>query len=569
VSPLDWAVLAATLAGIVTYGSWRSRGVHTTESFLRAGKDIRWWTIGLSVIATQASAITFLSVPGQAYQDGLGFVQFYFGLPLAMVILSAVIVPIYHRLQLYTAYQYLEQRFDRRTRQFTALLFLTSRALASGLAIYAPALVLSAVLGWPALWTNFLLGGTTIVYTVLGGSRAVSRTQAAQMALISVGLVAALVIAVVRLPPNVSFVQGASLAGTLGKLHGVDFSLRFDTRYTLWSGLVGGLFLQLAYFGTDQSQVQRYLAGGPLSESRLGLLMNGLLKVPMQLFILFIGVMVFVFYQLNPPPLFFNRAELERVRERQGAAVAQLENAHAAVFAEKRAAIERLLAPGASAEVVAGARSEVRADEARLTSLRRQAGALVAKTIPGADPKDSDFIFLRFVLDHFPRGLIGLLVAVILSAAMSANSSALSSLGATTVVDFYRPRYPGATDRQTLLVARLSTLGWGLLAVSFAAFASLLDNLIQAVNELGSLFYGPMLGVFLVGFFLPWVHGRAAFWATVAGELVVLGSAALSKLGLLRIEFLWFNVIGCTLVVGLATVLQWALPGSSPTPRAV
>ena len=562
-SLVDWAVLAATLAAIVIYGSWRSRGVHTTESFLRAGKDIRWWTIGLSVIATQASAITFLSVPGQAYQDGLGFIQFYFGLPIAMVILSAVIVPIYHRLQLYTAYQYLEQRFDRRTRQFTALLFLVSRGLASGLAIYAPALVLSAVLGWPALWTNFLLGGTTILYTVLGGSRAVSRTQSAQMALISVGLVAALVIAVLRLPPNVSFAQGVSLAGTLGKLHGVDFSLRFDTRYTIWSGLLGGLFVQLAYFGTDQSQVQRYLAGGPLSESRLGLLMNGLLKVPMQLFILFIGVMVFVFYQLSPPPLFFNRAELERVRARDGAAVASLEAAHTAVFFEKRAAIERLLAPGARGEAVAAARSEVRADEARLTSIRRDAGALVARTFPGADPKDSDFIFLRFVLDHFPRGLIGLLVAVILSAAMSANSSALSSLGATTVVDFYKPKYPGATDRQTLLVARLATAAWGLVAVGFAAFASLLDNLIQAVNILGSLFYGPMLGVFLVGFFLVRVHGRAAFWATVVGEACVLAAAAFGRIG-----FLLYNVLGCALVVGLAPLLEWLLPASPGAPAA-
>jgi solute:Na+ symporter, SSS family len=563
VSLLDWGVLAATLAGIVTYGSWRSRGVHTTESFLRAGKDIRWWTIGLSVIATQASAITFLSVPGQAYQDGLGFVQFYFGLPIAMVILSAVIVPIYHRLHLYTAYQYLEQRFDRRTRQFTAFLFLVSRGLASGLAIYAPALVLSAVLGWPALWTNFLLGGTTIVYTVLGGSRAVSRTQSAQMALISVGLVAALFLAIHRLPAGVSFTQGLSLAGTLGKLQGVDFSLRFDTRYTIWSGLLGGLFVQLAYFGTDQSQVQRYLAGGPLTESRLGLLMNGLLKVPMQLFILFIGVMVFVFYQLNPPPLFFNRTELERVRQRQGPAVAQLEQAQAAVFAEKRAAIDRLLAPGAGPEAIAAARTEVRTGEARLSSLRKEAGALVAKTLPGADPKDSDFIFLRFVLDHFPRGLIGLLVAVILSAAMSANSSALSSLGATTVVDFYKPRHPEATDRQTLRVARLSTAAWGLLAVGFAAFASLLDNLIQAVNILGSLFYGPMLGVFLVGFFLAGVRGRAAFWATFIGELVVLAAAALGRIG-----FLWYNVLGCLLVVGLAPLLQWALPRSPSAPAA-
>jgi Na+/proline symporter len=555
VSTVDWAVLVATIAGIVAYGSWRSRHVQTTESYLRAGKDLRWWTIGLSVIATQASAITFLSLPGQAYEDGLGFVQFYFGLPIAMVLLSAIIVPVYHRLRVYTAYEYLELRFDRKTRQFTALLFLVSRGLASGLAIYAPALVLSAVLGWPVLWTNFLLGGTTIVYTVLGGSRAVSRTQSAQMAVIFLGLVAALVTVVTSFPADVSLGQGVALAGAMGKLQGVDLSLRFDTRYTLWSGLLGGLFVQLAYFGTDQSQVQRYLSGGPLTESRLGLLMNGLVKVPMQLFILFIGVMVFVFYQLSPPPLFFNGAALERLRERQGVEVARLEQAQATVFSEKRAAIDRLLSPGASPQSVALARTQVRADEARITALRKEAGALAARTLQGVDAKDSDFIFLRFVLDHFPRGLIGLLVAVILSAAMSANSAALSSLGATTVVDFYRPRRPDATDAQTLRVARIATAGWGIVAVGFAAYASLLDNLIQAVNVLGSLFYGPMLGVFLLGFFLKHVRGTAAFWATIAGEAVVLAAAAFGNLG-----FLWYNVIGCAVVVGAALLLQLALP---------
>jgi SSS family solute:Na+ symporter len=551
VSGLDWAVLVLTLAGIVAFGTWRSRGVHTTESYLRAGKDIRWWTIGLSVIATQASAITFLSVPGQAYQDGLGFVQFYFGLPIAMVLLSAIALPVYHRLRVYTAYEYLEQRFDRRTRQFTALLFLISRGLASGLAIYAPALVLSAVLGWPVLWTNWALGAVTVVYTVAGGSRAVSRTQTAQMAVIFVGLLIAFGMAVSLLPPDVPFGRGVALAGALGKLQGVDTSLRLDTRYTLWSGLFGGLFVQLAYFGTDQSQVQRYLAGGPLAESRRGLLMNGLLKVPMQLFILFIGVMVFIVYQLTPPPLFFNRAELERVRASHPAEVAKLESRHAQLFSEKRRAIDGWMKGQTPAEAL-------RVADAQLEAVRKDTGALVARTRPGADSKDADFIFLRFVLDHFPRGLIGLLVAVILSAAMSANSAALSSLGATTVVDFYRPRHPDASDARTLAVARGSTAVWGLVAVAFASFASLLDNLIQAVNVLGSLFYGPMLGVFLVGFFLARVGGRAVFWATVTGEIVVFAAAAFGHLG-----FLWYNVLGCAVVVGLAPLLQRISPRPS------
>jgi Na+/proline symporter len=559
VSGLDWAVLALTIGGILAYGSWRSRRVDTTDTYLRAGADLRWWTIGLSVIATQASAITFLSVPGQAYVDGVGFVQFYFGLPVAMVILSAVFLPIYHRLNVYTAYEYLEKRFDRRTRQFVAILFLVSRGLASGLAIYAPALVLSAVLGWPAGLTNLLLGGVTIAYTVAGGSRAVSRTQSAQMVVIFVGLVAALVTAVASFPSGVSLGQGIELAGALGKLHAVDLSPRVDTRYTLWSGLLGGLFVQLAYFGTDQSQVQRYLAGGPLSQSRLGLLMNGFLKVPMQFFILFIGVMVFVFYQLSPPPLFFDRATLEGVRERSGAEVARLETAYGAAFAEKRVAIDRMLAPSSAPAETAAARAEVRVQESRMESLRKEFGALATRTVPGADRKDSDFIFLRFVLDHFPRGLVGLLVAVILSAAMSANSAALSSLGATTVVDFYKPRHPGATDAQTLRVARIATAAWGVVAVGFAGFASLLDNLIQAVNVVGSLFYGPMLGVFLVGFFLKRVEGRAALAATLAGEASVLALAAFGNVG-----YLWYNVVGCALVVGLAPAIQAGFRSASP-----
>ncbi|HSP19432.1 MAG TPA: sodium:solute symporter, partial [Myxococcaceae bacterium] len=332
----------------------------------------------------------------------------------------------------------------------------------------------------------------------------------------------------------------------------VDTSLRLDTRYTLWSGLLGGLFVQLAYFGTDQSQVQRYLAGGPLAESRRGLLMNGLLKVPMQLFILFIGVMVFVVYQLTPPPIFFNRAELERVRATHAVEVGRLEERQARLFEEKRRAIDAWLTDPGSVD-------RLRAAEGKVQALRKETGALVARAHPGADPKDADFIFLRFVLDHFPRGLIGLLVAVILSAAMSANSAALSSLGGTTVVDFYKPRHPDAPDARTLAVARWSTAAWGLLAVGFATFASLLDNLIQAVNVLGSLFYGPMLGVFVVGFFIARVGGRAAFWATVAGEIAVLAAAAFGSVG-----FLWYNVLGCAVVVGLAPLLQRVWSRSSP-----
>ncbi|HEX7671374.1 MAG TPA: hypothetical protein VF395_17395, partial [Polyangiaceae bacterium] len=420
---IDWAVLALTIAAIVAYGTFRVR-IETMDGFLRGGADLRFWTIGLSIIATQASAITFLSTPGQAYEDGMGFVQFYFGLPIAMVILAAVIVPIYHRLEIYTAYEYLEARFDRKTRQLTAFLFLIQRGLSIGLSIYAPAIVLSAVLGWSAHSTNLVLGTVTILYTVAGGSRAVSRTQTLQMAVIFCGMVAAMGYVIWRLPPEVPFGGAVTIAGTLGKLHVIDTSFDLDKRYTLASGLIGGLFLSLAYFGTDQSQVQRYLSGSPLAESRLGLLMTGLVKIPMQLFILFVGVMVFVFYQLTPPPLFFRDADLARIREAAPAEVARLESDAARAFADKRAAISSLIAPGGAGDPAAQA--AVRDGERRMGEVRKGTRALVKRVNPSADPKDSDYVFIRFVLDHFPHGLIGLLVAVILCAAMSSSAGALS-----------------------------------------------------------------------------------------------------------------------------------------------
>ena len=525
----------------------------TVASFVRAGADLRWWSIGLSIMATQASAITFLSVPGQAYEDGMGYLQFYFGLPIAMVILAAVIVPIYHRLDVYTAYEYLEHRFDRKTRQLAAFLFLVQRGLSIGLSIYAPAIVLSSVLGWPVLATNLALGACTILYTVSGGSRAVSRTQTLQMTVILGGMAAALGYAIFRLPHDVSLPRAVALAGTLGKLQIVDLSARFDTRYTLWSGLLGGLFVALAYFGTDQSQVQRYLAGGPLAESRLGLLMNGLVKIPMQLFILFIGVMVFVFYQVNPPPLFFNRQALSRARAQASAEVAELEAEHAAAFEHKRTAIDHFMdaTDAGDDRALAHARDDLRAQERKLQDVRRATRALVARTGSGAEAKDADYIFIRFVLDQFPHGLIGLLVAAILCAAMSSSAAALSALGSTTVVDFYRLLKPGQSDAHYLVAARSFTALWGAFAVGFAGFAALLDNLIQAVNILGSLFYGPMLGVFVLGFATRRVRGTAAFVATLVGQVAVL-----LVFGLSQVSFLWYNVIGCAVVVALAPVLE-------------
>ncbi len=545
---LDWAVLAATIAAIVGFGVWRAREVRTVDGYLR-GRGQRWWTVGLSVAATQASAITFLSLPGQAYQDGLGFLQFYFGLPIAMVLLSATIVPLYYKLKVYTAYEYLEARFDRKTRQLTALLFLVSRGMAAGLSIYAPAIIVSTVMGWPIGITNVAIGALTIAYTVSGGNRAVARTQTAQMAIILAGMGLAFAYVLTRLHQNnLSFGDAMAVAGALGKVNPVDLSARFDQRYTLWSGLTGGLFVALAYFGTDQSQVQRYLSGATLRESRLGLLMNGLLKVPMQLGVLLVGLMVLVFYHVQPPPLSFREADLQRTAAGPRAVEVQaLQAAHGRAFAAARRDLDDLVRARQTNDALASnsAKAALRADEAALASLREQAQKLIAREVPGSDGKDADYVFITFVVRHFPAGLLGLLLAVIFCAAMSASAAALSALGTTSVVDFYRPSIRrAASDAHYLAAARWFTVGWGALAVGFAGFAALLDNLIQAVNIVGSLFYGPMLGVFLVGFFLRRVGGTAVFAATLAAQAAVIAVAALTRVG-----FLWYNVVGCAAVV--------------------
>jgi len=557
VSTLDWWVLAGTLLAIVAYGAWKTRGAQTAESYLRGGHDSRWYTIGLSIMATQASAITFLSMPGQAYEDGLGFVQFYFGLPIAMVILSATIVPLYYRLKVYTAYEYLESRFDLKTRLLTAFLFLLQRGLAAGLSIYAPSIILSTMLGWSLTWTTLAMGLVVVAYTVSGGTRAVSYTQTSQMAVMLGGMALAAAFVIWRLPAGVSLGEAVGVAGALGKMKAVDFSARFDTRYTLWSGLGGGLFVALAYFGTDQSQVQRYLSGASLRESRMGLLFNGLVKVPMQFLILFVGILVFAYYQFNRPPLVFNEVEAAHARTVQPASWQALDTAYEAAAGAKDAQVRAWLEASRSGgrDAVAAARGELVAADARVRALREDAKKLVAQASPRGEPNDADYIFLSFVLHHFPSGLVGLLVAVILCAAMSATASALNALGTTTVIDFYKRLHrPDASDRHYLVAAQGFTIFWGLVAIAFAALASHLDNLIQAVNVLGSLFYGPMLGVFLVGFFIKRVGGTAAFWATGVAQAVVLVIFAVSK-----VSFLWYNVIGCGVLVAVAVGLNAAI----------
>jgi len=553
VSPIDLLVMATTILAIAGYGVWKTARGQTAASYLK-GEGLAWPTIGLSIMATQASAITFLSVPGLAYEDGLRFVQFYFGLPLAMVVICAVFVPIYYRLGVYTAYEYLEQRFDMRVRAFAAVLFLVGRGLAAGISIYAPAIVLSAVLGWPLNLMNLLIGLVVIAYTVTGGAKAVSQTQKQQMVVILLGMFAAAGVIWASLPAEVGVAEVAGLTGALGRVNIVDFSLDPDSRYTFWSGITGGFFLALSYFGTDQSQVQRYLGGASLTESRLGLLFNGLVKIPMQMLILCIGLLVFTFYLFERPPLLFNDALMDDV---QAAPVAEqvqaLDHRYGEAFAARRDAARAWLAGDE------GARAELAAAQARMDAARTEAKATIEGAMPRAETKDGDYIFIRFVLQRLPTGLVGLLVAAILMAAMSSTASELSALGSTSVVDGYKRLIrPDASDAELVRATRVMTVVFGLLAVAFATFATLLDNLIEAVNILGSLFYGVSLGLFLVAFFAKRVKGTAVLVAGLAAQVAVITLFFTSDIG-----FLWFNFLGCLMVVLGSLVVQALISAGS------
>lgn len=565
-SALDWVVLCATTCFIVLWGIWRYRGQKSMASYLK-GEDLSWSTIGLSVMATQASAITFLSVPGQAYEDGMRFVQFYFGLPLAMVVVATVFVPIYYKLKVFTAYEYLEGRFDVRVRLLAAGLFLVSRGLAAGITIYAPAILLSSILGWPLEVTSVGIGVLVILYTVVGGSKAVSQTQKQQMLVILVGLVAAGFVACNAMPPGVGVGDALTLAGALDRVNPIDASFSLNDRYNLWSGIAGGFFLSLAYFGTDQSQVGRYLGGKDATHSKLGMMFNGALKIPMQAGILFLGVLVFVVYIFNAPPVFWNTPTLDAARKAEPALIAGIEDRWSdAVAARKDAAVSLLAADDADdAARIATARAEISAAQARMDGLRKEAKVTIVAAVPGAESKDSDYIFLDFALAHLPSGLLGLLIAVILSAAMSSIASELSALGSTTTIDFHR-RLSRAVpdDSKAVRISMGYTILWGMLAIGFATFASLLDNLIQAVNILGSLFYGTVLGIFLTAFFLKRVGGTAVFIAALIGEATVVSMFLLTDIG-----FLWFNLVGCAVVMGVALLLTLVLPGAGKRAPAV
>jgi Na+/proline symporter len=560
VNAADWIVLLGTIVGIAAYGSWRTRHVRSLDTYLRGSQSTGWGTIGVSVMATQASAITFLSIPGQGFESGVGFVQNYFGLPLALIIVCAVFLPMYRRLDVYTAYEFLGRRFDDKTRLLGAGLFLLQRGLAAGVTIYAPAIILSTVLGWRLDLVIVLSGLLVIVYTVTGGSEAVSLTHKWQMAVISAGMVTALVVLLARLPDGLGFNGAAHVAGALGKLQAVDFSLDPSRRYTLWTGVLGGLFLSLSYFGTDQSQVQRYIAGSSLREGRLGLIFNALLKIPMQFFILVLGALLFVFYQFTPAPVFFNQAEWRRhAHEAAGGTFAALEAQHAAAVTTNQAAIRTWLQARRSDDAASEATARAAMVEAnhRSDAIRAEAKAALLAADPRAKTKDSDYVFITFILTQLPHGAIGLLVAVMFAAALNSMAAELNALGTTTTIDLWRHvrRLAAADETRNVRVARRFTALWGVVAVAFALFAGFAENLIEAINILGSIFYGVLLGIFLVGFFLRRVGGHAAFFAAVTAQALVI-----VMYFSLNIGYLWYNLIGCAACLAFSLLLQALLP---------
>ncbi len=563
---LDWMVMIGTLLTIVSYGIWKTRHVKTSRSYLRGDDDLKWWTIGLSIMATQASAITFLSTPGQAFDDGMRFVQFYFGMPIAMVFLCIVVLPMYYRLKVYTAYEFLENRFDLKTRTLTAILFLISRGLATGLTIYAPSIILSAIMGWPLNLTIFLMGIFVIFYTVMGGTKAVSVTQKQQMVVILTGMFIAAAILIFKLPKDISFGNAVSLAGKMDKLNTVDFSFDWNDRYNFWTGMFASVFLFLSYFGTDQSQVQRYLSGKTLKEIRIGLLFNGLLKVPMQFLILFVGILVFVFFQFNRPPVHFNNANLERLAGTEAEArLNELDQQHAVLFEAQQAEMRGLIAATEQQDdaAVVAAQAQLQEMQAKDDAIREEVKTLITTQVPNAQTNDRDYVFLTFVINYLPIGIVGLLLAVIFSAAWSSTASELSALSTTTVVDIYRRSFvKEATDRHYLNASKIFTIIWGAIALGFAAIADLFENLIQAVNIIGSLFYGVILGIFFIAFFMKKVKGTATFIAALIGEAIVLGVYFLGD-----VAFLWLNLIGCGVVMLLAAILHFLI-GNRPEGEA-
>ncbi|MEC7772058.1 MAG: sodium:solute symporter [Bacteroidota bacterium] len=552
---LDWIILGSTLLFIVAYGVWKTRGNKNVDDYVRGGDNVKWWTIGLSVMATQASAITFLSTPGQAFHDGMGFVQFYFGLPLAMIVICLIFIPIYKKLKVFTAYEMLEGRFDLKTRTLTALLFLVQRGLAAGITIFAPSIILSAVLGWDLRTLNIIIGILVIIYTVSGGTKAVSVTQKQQMFIIMLGMFFAFFFIMGALPTDISFDKALKIAGANNKLNILDFSFDTNNRYTFWSGITGGFFLALAYFGTDQSQVQRYLSGRSVRESQLALVFNGIFKIPMQFFILLVGAMVFVFYQYNTSPLNFNPAATEAVMQSEYANDYQsLEEDHKELEKEKRMAQHSFSAALELKEynAIEQAKQDIIKINEKENASREAAKSLIAKADGSVETNDKDYVFIHFILNNLPMGLIGLLLAVILSAAMSSTASELNALGTITALDLYkRNSNKEHTQEHYLKATKAFTLLWGIIAILIANVANLFDNLIQLVNIIGSIFYGNVLGIFLLAFFFKFVKGNAVFVAAIVTQIIVIIGWYFDWM-----SYLWLNAFGCVLVIILATITQ-------------
>ncbi len=560
-STIDWLVMSTFLGFIVIYGTWKSRSSKNLTEFLLAGKSTPWYMVTLSIMATQASAITFLSTPGQAFVDGMRFVQFYIGLPIAMIILSITAVPIYHKMNAFTAYEYLEKRFDLKNRALGSILFLIQRGLAAGFTILAPALILSVLLGWDLNSTIIVIGILVIIYTATGGTDAVNKTHLLQMGVIFGGMIAAFVMIFRLLPDDISVMDALNIAGKTGKLNAIDFTFDLGNKYTFWSGLIGGTFLALSYFGTDQSQVQRYLSGSSVADSRTGLLMNGIIKIPMQFFILLIGAMVFVFYQFVEPPLYFNPVEEQKVHySAQAENYNLLEENHKALHEEKQIILRSMLSAGDDGqnELLRKEQAKVLAIEKQQKEIRQEAKTIITKANPSSDGNDTNFIFLTFVTGFLPVGLIGLVLAAILSASMSSTSAELNALASTTVIDIYKRMIkPGKSEEHYLFVSKASTIFWGFYAIAFALFANQLGTLIEAVNILGSLFYGTILGIFLLAFYFKNIQGTATFLAALIAEVAVFGFYFFTE-----IPYLWFNFLGCAVVVGLAKKKKkWVIKG--------
>lgn len=555
-SIIDWIVLFLTLLLIVLYGIYKSRNIHNIEGFLLSNRELPWYNVGLSVMATQASAITFLSAPGLAYTSGMSFVQFYFGLPLAMIVLCITFVPIFHKLQVYTAYEFLEKRFDIKTRSLTAFLFLIQRGVSTGITIFAPSIILSSVLHIDVFYTTLLIGGIVVLYTTYGGTKAVSYTQLLQMGIIFGGLVTAGMMVIHFLPKEIGFIEALHIAGESNKTNAIDFTLDWNNQYTVWTGLIGGFFLQLSYFGTDQSQVGRYLTGSSIRESRMGLLMNGLLKVPMQFCILLIGVLVFVYYQYNNAPLFFNPTEIAKIENSEyRLQYKSLEQQQQILTTQRVETLNQLHQARVQNNPTeqANLSQELQIINQRAAKLRESAITLIKSNDSKAETNDNNYIFLSFVTSVFPKGLIGLLIAIIMLASMGATSSAINSLASTSVIDIYKRLInSNASEKTYLKVSRMYTFGWGIFTIIIALFASKLGNLLEAVNILGSLFYGTILGIFLVAFYFKKIRGNAVFWAALCTEVIIVG-IWLQDI----IAFLWLNLIGCALVIAFGYLFEY------------